>query len=125
EAGVDAVDRRALGDDGLDHLRAAQNGGAGRFVQAHVGALVDLAPLGQRNVAGTKHERGIHRVTPVDCKTGTGRLQERGESRVVFLGEDLWSRLASLIRRSYSCRSYGDVGWPRNTRVCRGLKPMR
>ncbi len=60
EAGVDAVHRRALGDDRLHRLRAAQHRfGAGR-IQAHAGAAVHGAPLCQAHCARAQHDLVAH-----------------------------------------------------------------
>ena len=61
EAGVDAVDRLALGDDRGDRPRARLDRRATRRVEACRSAAIDLAPKGEGH--GTRNERdgGVHR----------------------------------------------------------------
>lgn len=57
EAGVDAVDRVALGDDRLDRPGPGVDLRAARFVEPAAGAEVDLPPGRQRNRPGFQDER--------------------------------------------------------------------
>ena len=60
EAGVDAVDRLALGDDALrpPRRRPRRAGAAGR-IERGSGAAIDGAPVGQRHVAGRQDDRSV------------------------------------------------------------------
>ena len=58
EAGVDAIDRLALGDDPCDGLGAGLDLWPAGIVELRHGAAVDGAPVGQRRIAGLQNEFG-------------------------------------------------------------------
>ena len=67
EAGVDAVDRLALGDDARDGGRTCRDLRlAGRVERRH-GAAIDGAPVGKRGVAGFQNECGHRPLQTREC----------------------------------------------------------
>jgi len=63
EAGVDAIHRSALGDDVGHGLRTAQHGGGRSRVQPHPRAVMDRAPLRQRDGAGVQGQGSAHEIS--------------------------------------------------------------
>src|SRR5690606_14403964 len=57
EAGVDAVDRLALGDDGIDGARAGLDRRAACVIERDRGTEIDTAPVGEGDIPGVKGDR--------------------------------------------------------------------
>ena len=57
EAGIDAVDRIALADDGRNRALAGFDGGPRRGVEHDIGAFVDGPPEIERHLCGHERER--------------------------------------------------------------------
>ena len=70
EAGIDAIDRLALGDDARDRRGARRDRRPAGGIELGAGAAIDRAPIGERRRAGLQDDR--RSLAPPDARHAAG-----------------------------------------------------